>query len=127
DRIDVATLRSLATRWHDGEERVWSVARVPTIDDEDRRQLHRDLMRLKAERTEHDNRIKGLLAGLGLSATVDAKFLERLERLRQWDGSAVPSEMRRGPTPQVPARPPGRCPNTAAGEGPGGPSPRPDG
>src|SRR5262249_59338981 len=95
DRIDVATLRSLATRWHDGEERVWSVARVPTIDDEDRRQLHRDLIRLKAERTEHDNRIKGLLAGLGLSATIDAKFLERLERLRQWDGSAVPS----GPPP----------------------------
>jgi len=95
DRLDAVKLLSMLIRWHDGEERVWSVVRVPTIDDEDRRQLHRDLMRLKAERTEHDNRIKGLLAGLGLSATVDAKFLERLERLRQWDGSAVPSELRR--------------------------------
>src|SRR5262249_39718311 len=95
DRLDAVKLLSMLIRWHDGEERVWSVVRVPTIDDEDRRQLHRGLMRLKAERTEHDNRIKGLLAGLGLSATVDAKFLERLERLRQWDGSAVPSELRR--------------------------------
>src|SRR5262249_41919055 len=62
DRLDAVKLLSMPIRWHDGEERVWSVVRVPTIDDEDRRQLHRDLMRLKAERTEHDNRIKGLLA-----------------------------------------------------------------
>jgi transposase len=95
DRLDAVKLLSMLIRWHDGEERVWSVVRVPTVDDEDRRQLHRDLIRLKAERTEHDNRIKGLLAGLGLSVTIDAKFLERLERLRQWDGSAVPSELRR--------------------------------
>ena len=82
-------------RWHNGEKKVWSVVRVPTVDDEDRRQLHRELIGLKAERTEHDNRIKGLLAGLGLSVTIDARFAERLERLRQWDGSAVPPGLRR--------------------------------
>jgi transposase len=91
DRLDAIKLVSMLIRWHRGEERVWSVVRVPTTDDEDRRQLHRELIRLKAERTGHDNRIKGLLAGLGLSVTtINADFAERLGRLRQWDGAAVP-------------------------------------
>jgi transposase len=94
DRLDAVKLVSMLLRWHGGERRVWAVVRAPTVDDEDRRQLHRDLIRLKAERTGHDNRIKGLLAGLGLSAVIDAGFPERLERLRQWDGSAVPSGLR---------------------------------
>jgi transposase len=95
DRLDAIKLVSMLIRWHGGEDHVWAVVRVPAVDDEDRRQLHRDLIRLKAERTEHDNRIKGLLAGLGLSVTtIDAGFAERLERLRQWDGSAVPSGLR---------------------------------
>ena len=105
DRLDAVKLLSLLIRWHDGEERVGAVVRVPAVDDEDRRQLHRDLMRLKAERTEHDNRIKGLLAGLGLSVTIDAQFLERLERLRQWDGAAVPSGLRRCLTREFQRRP----------------------
>src|SRR5262249_40139908 len=95
DRLDATKLVSMLIRWHHGQERVWAVVRVPTVDDEDRRQLHRDLIRLKAERTGHDNRIKGLLAGLGLAVPIDAGFAERLERLRQWDGSGVPSGLRR--------------------------------
>ena len=51
DRLDAIKLVSMLIRWHRGEERVWSVVRVPTTDDEDRRQLHRELIRLKAERT----------------------------------------------------------------------------
>jgi transposase len=94
DRLDATKLVSMLIRSHQGEEHVWAVVRIPTVDDEDRRQLHRDLIRLKAERTEHDNRIKGLLAGLGLMVTVNAGFAERLEQLRQWDGSEVPSGLR---------------------------------
>jgi transposase len=95
DRLDAVKLVSMLIRWHHGEARVWAVVRVPEVDDEDRRQLHRDLIRLKAERTEHDNRIKGLLAGLGLSVTkIDAGFIERLGRLRQWDGAEVPAGLR---------------------------------
>jgi transposase len=70
------------------------VVRVPTVADEDRRQLHRELIALKARRTEHTNRIKGLLAGLGLGLAVDAEFPRRLESLRQWDGTGVPSGLR---------------------------------
>ena len=67
---------------------------MPAVDDEDRRQLHRELIELKAERTAHVNAIKGLLAGLGLQASVDDDFPERLEKLRQWDGTAVPAGLR---------------------------------
>jgi transposase len=90
DRLDAAKLVSMLIRWHTGERNVWSVVRVPTVTDEDRRQLHRELIELKADRTELLNRIKGLLAGLGLNVVIDAKLPVRLEKLRQWDGAEVP-------------------------------------
>jgi transposase len=94
DGLDAAKLVGMLIRWHLGERKLWGIVRVPTADDEDRRQLHRELIELKAQRTEHTNRIKGLLAGLGLSAPIDAGLLERLDRLRQWDGAELPSGLR---------------------------------
>ena len=47
-----------------GERKVWSVVNVPTVADEDRRQLHRGLKDLQRQQTECSNRIKGLLASL---------------------------------------------------------------
>src|SRR5215813_5066651 len=94
DNLDAAQLVGMLIRWHLGERKLWGVVRVPTADDEDRRQLHRELIELKAQRTEHTNRIKALLAGLGLSASIDADLLERLEGLRQWDGAERPSGLR---------------------------------
>jgi transposase len=95
DGLDATKLVSMLIRWHLGERKLWGVVRVPTADDEDRRQLHRELIELKAQRTEHTNRIKGLLAGLGLGAPVDAGLLGRLDGLRQWDGSELPDGLRR--------------------------------
>jgi transposase len=94
DAFDVAKLLSLLMRYHQGERRVWSVVNVPTPEDEDRRQLHRDRDQLVRERTEHTNRIKGLLAAIGLDVIVDAQLLMRLDNLRQWDGAPVPTELR---------------------------------
>ena len=94
DRLDAVKLVSMLIRWHNGENTVWRIVNVPTVADEDRRQLHRELIDLKAERTQQTNRIKGLLAGLGLSLVVNEKLPERLERLRQWDGSALPGALR---------------------------------
>jgi len=90
DRLDAVKLVEMLIRWCNGERKVWSVVRVPSTGDEDRRQMHRELIGLKAERTAHVNAIKGLLAGLGLAASVESDFPERLEKLRQWDGSPVP-------------------------------------
>jgi len=94
DNLDAAQLVGMLIRWHLGERKLWGVVHVPAVVDEDRRQLHRELIALKAQRTEHTNRIKGLLAGLGLSARIDAEFLARLEGLRQWDGTELPSGLR---------------------------------
>ena len=74
DDLDATKLVGMLIRWHLGERKLWGVVRVPTAADEDRRQLHRELIALKAQRTEHTNRIKGLLAGLGLSAAIDAEL-----------------------------------------------------
>jgi transposase len=90
DRLDAVKLAEMLIRWCNGEKKVWSVIHVPSVANEDHRQLHRELIALKGERTAHGNAIKGLLAGLGLQASVDADFPERLNALRQWDGSTVP-------------------------------------
>jgi transposase len=94
DRLDAAKLVSMLLRHHGGEKKVWSVVHVPSVEDEDRRQLHRDLLELKGERTQHVNRIKGLLAGCGLAVTaIGADFPEVLAALRQWDGTPVPAAL----------------------------------
>lgn len=94
DRLDAVKLVSMLIRWHNGEKKVWSIVHVPTVADEDRRQLHRELIELKSERTELLNRIKGLLAGLGLSILVDDKLPTRLEKLKQWDNAALPPALK---------------------------------
>jgi transposase len=92
DRLDVGKLLSMLIRWDQGERDVWSVVQVPSVGDEDRRQLHRELLELKAERTQHTNRIKGLLAGCGLAVPkIDEGFPEVLGALRTWDGQLVPA------------------------------------
>jgi transposase len=94
DRLDAAKLVSQLLRYHGGEKKVWSVVHVPSVEDEDRRQLHRDLLELKAERTQHGNRIKGLLASCGLAVpTLGEDFPEVLAGLRQWDDTPVPAQL----------------------------------
>jgi transposase len=94
DRLDAVKLVSMLMRWHNGEKKVWSVVHPPSAEDEDHRQLHRELIALKSERTGHSNAIKGMLAGLGLQCSVNACLPERLEKLRQWNDQAVPSGLR---------------------------------
>lgn len=85
-------LLSLLLRHAAGEPRVFSVVQVPTPAQEDARQLHRELQTLKQEGTEHVNRIKGLLASLGLTLEkIDKHFPQRLKELRPWDGQPLPS------------------------------------
>ena len=86
DRIDVEKLAGMLLRYHRGEERVWSVVRPPSVEDEEARQLHREMIRMKRERTRHSNRIKGLLAGCGVSVDVDRDLRNTLLDLRLWDG-----------------------------------------
>jgi len=66
DRLDAGSLLRLLQRYHGGERRVWSVLHIPSPEDEDRRQLHRELMDVKRERTRLTNRIQGLLSSQGI-------------------------------------------------------------
>jgi len=90
DDLDVAKLLSMLLRYAGGETKVWSVVQVPTPEEEDARQLHRELITLSHQATEHTNRIKGLLAGFGLVIEIDRHFPKKLKELRQWDGTLVP-------------------------------------
>ena len=94
DRLDAQKLLKLLVRHDLGEEdRVWSVVRVPSVEQEADRQLHRDWEELKQERTLHRNRIQGLLACQGIFLRLGADFGERLEGLVLWDGSALPLQL----------------------------------
>ena len=60
DRLDVHKLLMMRLRHMAGKQKVWSVVRVPSVEEEDRRQLHRELMTAKRDRTRIINRLKGL-------------------------------------------------------------------
>ncbi len=91
DGLDARKLLTMLVRYHAGEGKVWSVVRVPTVEEEDRRQLHRELRTLKKERTRTTNRIKGLLANQGIRLEKNGDLRQRLGRLRLWDGSPLPA------------------------------------
>jgi len=94
DRLDVRKLLTMLLRHLAGEPKVWSVVRVPSVEEEDRRQLHRDMLTTKQDRTRIINRIKGLLAGHGVQIALQGDVDTQLDQARQWDGSPLPSALR---------------------------------
>ncbi len=94
DRLDGQQLLRMLMRWHLGEEDVWSVVQVPSEEDEDGRQLSRELEELRHEQTAHVNRIKGLLSGCGLTVEVKRRFPRQLRELQMCNGKPVPPELR---------------------------------
>jgi transposase len=95
DRLDAQKLLVMLIRHDLGEEgRVFSVVRVPSVEQEAERQLHRDWEELKKERTLHRNRIQSLLACHGIFLKLGSGFGKCLENLTLWDGSAAPAKLR---------------------------------
>jgi transposase len=90
DGLDVRSLLGMLIRYHAGEARVCSVVRVPCVEEEDRRHLHRELRTLTQERTRVRNRIHGLLATQGLTLPKD----HNLDAMRSWDGTPLPAGLR---------------------------------
>ena len=92
DRLDGESLLDLLLRHLAGsQKKVFSVVRVPTVEQEDRRHLHRELQSAKRDRTRATNRMKGLLANQGLTLDLKQGVPAQLAALRQWDGSALPT------------------------------------
>lgn len=91
DRLDLGKLLTMLMRYHAGEKKVWSVVHVPSPTVEDNRHLHRELADLKAQRTQHSNRIKAYLANQGICMTVRGDFPKRLKQKRLWNGDPLPA------------------------------------
>jgi transposase len=96
DRIDAGQLLRMLMRYQGGEKQVWSVVRVPTVEQEDARHLHRELEVLKKERNRSRSRIQGLLMqhGIQIKKPDRRHFLTTLEILRTWDGQGLPVELK---------------------------------
>ena len=97
DRLDAAMLLRALMAWCRGDRAVCSMVQVPSVEREDARRTHRERQRLIAERVQHVNRIKGLLATQGI---YDVQPLrrdrwERLDELRTGDGRELPPRLRR--------------------------------
>jgi transposase len=95
DHVDAERLLRSLMAYLRGEPKVWSVVRVPGVAEEDDRRLHRERARLIGERTQHVNRIKGLLAIHGIYDyhPLRRDRMQQLERLRTADGRRLPPRL----------------------------------
>jgi len=92
--LDVGQLLLQLVRYRAGERKALRVVHVPTVAEEDQRQLHRELLTAKRDRARVTNRMKGLLANQGVVVDLGAGVLEELDGLRLWDGTALPAGLR---------------------------------
>lgn len=90
DRLDAGKLLSQLLRHLAGEKRAIRVVQVPTEEEEDRRHLHRELRTAKTARTAVTNRIRGLLATVGVWVKEITEVPRLLERVRLWNGKGLP-------------------------------------
>jgi transposase len=93
--MDVEKLVRQLIRYWRGEQDVWKVVRVPSMEAEDSRQLHRELEVLKEEKKQHRVRIQSLLFTQGIDKKVGRRFLKELEELRCWNQEAIPAQMKK--------------------------------
>jgi transposase len=89
DRLDACKLVTMLIRGEVGEKKVWSVVNVPTPTEEDRRQVHRELLFARRDRGRHTNRIKGLLASQGVPLSRIHDLPTHLVTARRWDGTPL--------------------------------------
>lgn len=94
DRLDGERLLVKLIRHHAGERGGWSVVRVPSIEEEDARHLHRELERLKRERLAHRMRIQSLLVTQGVRVMTKSALRLRFGDLTLWDASPLPAELK---------------------------------
>jgi len=90
DRLDLVGLLNLLARYRLGDQRVWRVVRVPSVADEDARQLHRTWESLQQDRSRLRSRLQGLLVAQGVRLRITNDFLRDLAAARLWNGEATP-------------------------------------
>jgi transposase len=90
DRLDAGKLWHLLRRYVGGE-RACHAVHVPSVADEDRRQVHRALEAAGADRTRAINRLHGVLATQGVRVRITRQFGTQLAKLVRWDGQPLPA------------------------------------
>ena len=96
DCIDALGMLRALMAFERGEEQVFSVVRVPSVEEEDARRVHRERERLIKERIQHVNRIKSLLATQGIYhyEPMRRHRRERVEVLTTAMGTPLPDHLR---------------------------------
>ena len=96
DAIDGETLLRTLLAWQRGEPRVCAMVVPPTPEQEDRRRTSRERAILLQERVRHVNRIKGLLAGQGITdyEPLHKDRRARLATLKTGDGQPLPMRLK---------------------------------
>ena len=89
DRIDLEMLLRHLVQYVGGDTKVWRVVRVPSVEAEDARHLHRELEVLKRDRTAVASRIRSKLLTQGVVLSVTRRLASQLAAVRLWDGSAL--------------------------------------
>ena len=92
DGVDGEALVRALLAYKRGEPRVCAMAKAPTAEQEDCRQISRERRSLTAERVKNVNRIKGLLFAQGITEyePVRRDRRQKLEALRTGDGRPLP-------------------------------------
>jgi transposase len=93
DRLDCEALVGLLERYVRGERRALRPVRVPSVAEEDARELHRELESVKRARVAVGNRIGSLLATHGLRMALGADGATALAAATQWDGTPLPPQL----------------------------------
>jgi len=94
DRLDVVKLCEQLIRHTAGERKVWSVVRVPTVAQEDHRQLQRELMACRRDLARVVVRVKGLLCAQGPRLVRRGSVPDDVASLKRWDGEPLPERLR---------------------------------
>lgn len=90
DRLDATKLLRMLMRYWGGERDVWHVVRVPSVAEEDARQLPRWLGTLTKERTRWRNRMHAALMLHGVRLAITPRLPEQLTAARDWNGQPLP-------------------------------------
>lgn len=96
DRIDAEGLIRVLMAYDRGERQVCAIVRVPSLEDEDAKRLHRERERLVRERVQHTNRIHGLLATQGIRTFKPMRkdWERQLEGVFTGDGRPLPPQLK---------------------------------
>lgn len=94
DRLDAEGLLHVLNTYLAGDNRICSMVRVPTPDEEDGKRVHREREHLVQERTRIENRILALLATQGVRSRPSLRSWERdMAVLKTGDGRMLPPHL----------------------------------